>query len=701
MNRRNTIQRQLVADAVRALDHPDAETVYEKIVREHPHISKATVYRNLNLLAEQHEIGKVSTAEGADRFEKVPVQVYEKPSEAVKAVAQEIAALIRENAAKSEKCVLGLATGSSPVKLYEELVRMHREEGLSFKNVVTFNLDEYMPMPKDSVHSYHYFMHHHLFDHIDIDPENIHIPDGTLKGEEVEAFCKNYEKAIENAGGIDLQILGIGRTGHIGFNEPGSLMSSRTRMVYLDDLTIKDAAGDFGGRDKVPTRAITMGVGTIMKARRVILMAWGEKKAPIVKAAVEGSMSDAIPATFLQLHPNVEFFIDESAAEELTRANLPWLVSKVEWNDKLIRKAVIWLCQKVHKPILKVENKDYIENGMTDLIKTFGSANKVNIQVFNDLQHTITGWPGGKPNADDSTRPERALPYPKRVLIFSPHPDDDVISMGGTFARLVEQGHEVHVAYQTSGSIAVLDEYLYQQMDIACAFAHLTGKDATFMDEAFQQIKQDIASQATNEAEPTNLLKYKAALRRAEARAADRYLGVPEERVHFLNLPFYETGTVKKNPLGQEDVDIIVKLLREVKPHQIYAAGDLADPHGTHGVCLDALMRAYNVVDGDDWFQECNTWWYRGAWMEWEIEKVDMAVPISPAELSIKRKAIYKHGSQNNGPAFPGDDPREFWQRAEDRNRNTADIYNQLGMAEYEAMEVFAKYVHQHGDTLN
>ena len=643
----------------------------------------------------------IARGEGADRFEKVPVQVYEKPSEAVKAVAQEIAALIRENAAKSEKCVLGLATGSSPVKLYEELVRMHREEGLSFKNVVTFNLDEYMPMPKDSVHSYHYFMHHHLFDHIDIDPENIHIPDGTLKGEEVEAFCKNYEKAIENAGGIDLQILGIGRTGHIGFNEPGSLMSSRTRMVYLDDLTIKDAAGDFGGRDKVPTRAITMGVGTIMKARRVILMAWGEKKAPIVKAAVEGSMSDAIPATFLQLHPNVEFFIDESAAEELTRANLPGLVSKVEWNDKLIRKAVIWLCQKVHKPILKVENKDYIENGMTDLIKTFGSANKVNIQVFNDLQHTITGWPGGKPNADDSTRPERALPYPKRVLIFSPHPDDDVISMGGTFARLVEQGHEVHVAYQTSGSIAVLDEYLYQQMDIACAFANLTGKDATFMDEAFQQIKQDIASQATNEAEPTNLLKYKAALRRAEARAADRYLGVPEERVHFLNLPFYETGTVKKNPLGQEDVDIIVKLLREVKPHQIYAAGDLADPHGTHGVCLDALMRAYNVVDGDDWFQECNTWWYRGAWMEWEIEKVDMAVPISPAELSIKRKAIYKHGSQNNGPAFPGDDPREFWQRAEDRNRNTADIYNQLGMAEYEAMEVFAKYVHQHGDTLN
>lgn len=642
----------------------------------------------------------IARGEGADRFEKLPISIYEKPADAVKAIAQEIAELIRTKATKNEQCVLGLATGSSPIKLYQELVRMHKEEGLSFRNVVTFNLDEYLPMPKQSEQSYHYFMHHHLFDHIDIDPANIHIPDGTLHKEQIEEFCKGYEKAIEAAGGLDIQILGIGRTGHIGFNEPGSTLSSSTRMVYLNDLTIKDAAGDFGGRDKVPARAITMGVGTIMKARKIILMAWGEKKASIIKATVEGSVSDSVPATFLQLHPNVQFVIDEKAAEDLTRANLPWLVSKVEWNDKLIRKAVIWLCQKVGKPILKVENKDYLENGMTDLIKTFGSANKVNIQVFNDLQHTITGWPGGKPNADDSTRPERATPYPKRVLIFSPHPDDDVISMGGTFARLVEQGHEVHVAYQTSGSIAVLDDYLYQQMDIACNFTQLGGGDTQKMEDVFAQIKEDILSKQDGKAEASNLLKYKAALRRAEARAADRYLGVPEERVHFLNLPFYETGTVKKNPLSQTDVDIIVKLLREVQPHQIYAAGDLADPHGTHGVCLDAILRAYNIVDEDEWFKKCNTWWYRGAWMEWEIEKVDMAVPISPAELAIKRKSIYRHGSQNNGPAFPGDDPREFWQRAEDRNRNTADIYNRLGMAEYEAMEVFAKYIHKHGDTL-
>lgn len=642
----------------------------------------------------------IAKGEGADRFEKVPVQIFEKPAAAVKAVANEIANLIRSKAAKGEMCVLGLATGSSPIKLYQELVRMHKEEGLSFKNVISFNLDEYMPMPKDSVHSYYYFMHHHLFNHIDIDPKNVHIPDGTLKNEEVDKFCREYDEQIEAVGGVDIQILGIGRTGHIGFNEPGSPVTSKTRMVFLDNLTMKDASGEFGGIENVPTKAITMGVGTIMKARKIILMAWGEAKAPIIRATVEGSISDSVPATFLQMHPNVQFVIDESAAEELTRANLPWLVSKVEWDAKLIRKAVIWLCQKVNKPILKVEDKDYVSNGMTDLVKTFGSANKVNIQVFNDLQHTITGWPGGKPNADDSTRPERATPYPKRVLIFSPHPDDDVISMGGTFARLVEQGHDVHVAYQTSGNIAVLDDYIYQQMDIAASFTRLIGGDSKAMDAAFEKVKQIIANRKPGDDEPEELLPFKGALRRAEARGADRYLGIPEDHVHFLNLPFYETGSIKKNPLGQADVDIIVKLLREVKPHQIYAAGDLADPHGTHGVCLDAILRAYNVVDGDDWFKDCNTWWYRGAWMEWEIEKVDMAVPISPAELSIKRKSIYKHGSQNNGPAFPGDDPREFWQRAEDRNRNTASIYNKLGMAEYEAMEVFAKYVHTHGDEL-
>ena len=642
----------------------------------------------------------IPQGEGAGRFEKVPVQIYENPAEAIKAAAQEIADLIRAKAAKNEMCVLGLATGSSPIKLYQELVRMYKEEGLSFKNVMTFNLDEYLPMPKESNQSYHYFMHYHLFNHIDIDLKNVHIPDGTLSNTDIDQFCKGYEAAIDAAGGIDLQILGIGRTGHIGFNEPGSSINSKTRLVYLNDITIKDASGDFGGVDKVPSRAITMGVGTIMKAHKVILMAWGSNKASIIKKTVEGAITDFIPATFLQNHDNVLFLIDESAAEELTRANLPWLVTKVKWDAMSIRKAVIWLCQKVNKPILKVENNDYTNNGMSDLIQTFGSANKVNIQVFNDLQHTITGWPGGKPNSDDSTRPAKATPHCKRIVIFSPHPDDDVISMGGTFARLVEQGHEVHVAYQTSGSIAVLDGFLYQQMDVARSITKLAGGDVEAINKVFEQVKQDIASKSEDQAESSNLLKYKAAIRRVEAREGARYLGVPAERVHYLNLPFYETGTVKKNPLGQADIDIIANLLNDIKPHQIYAAGDLADPHGTHGECLDAIVRAYDLVDKEDWFKECTTWWYRGAWMEWEIEKVDMAVPISPAELAIKRKSIYKHSSQNNGPAFPGDDPREFWQRAEDRNRNTADIYNRLGMAEYEAIEVFARYIHVHGNTI-
>lgn len=636
----------------------------------------------------------IATSEGADRFEKVPVAIYECADHAVKAVAKEIADLIRTRAANNATCVLGLATGSSPIKLYNELVRMHREEGLSFANVISFNLDEYLPMAKESKQSYHYFMHHHLFDHIDIKPENINIPDGTLNGDVIETFCHQYETKIEELGGIDIQILGIGRTGHIGFNEPGSPMTSKTRRVFLDDLTLKDAAGDFGGKEFVPKKAITMGVGTIMKAKKIILMAWDEKKADIIKETVEGTISDHVPASYLQMHANVQFVLDEAAASSLTRAARPWLVTKLTWDDKMIRQAVIWLCQKVNKPILKVENKDYLDNGMSDLINEFGSANKVNIQVFNDLQHTITGWPGGKPNADDSTRPERANPYPKRVLIFSPHPDDDVISMGGTFARLVEQGHEVHVAYQTSGNIAVLDDYILQQLDIALAYTKHVGGDVAKMQAAYEEIKNVIKNRQPGDDEPTELLAFKGDLRKAEARGACRFIGVPEERIHFLNLPFYETGTVKKNPLGEADIDIIAKLLREVRPHQVYAAGDLADPHGTHGVCLEAILKAYDVVMDDEWFNECYTWWYRGAWMEWEIEKVDMAVPISPFELDIKRKSIYKHGSQNNGPAFPGDDPREFWQRAEDRNRNTADIYNKLGMAEYEAMEVFARYIH-------
>lgn len=644
----------------------------------------------------------IAHGEGANRFEKIPVEVYANPNEAVCTVAKEIANLIRSKEAEGKKCVLGLATGSSPIRLYAELVRMHKEENLSFKNVITFNLDEYYPMQRESAHSYWYFMHHHLFDHVDIDPQNIHIPDGRLTKEQIPEFCKNYEQAIIDAGGIDLQVLGIGRTGHIGFNEPGSTVHSKTRLVYLSDLTLKDASGEFGGIENVPFRAITMGVNTVMNARRIVLLAWGEKKAPIVQKAVEEPISDEVPATSLQHHPNCSFIIDELAASELVRAKCPWLCTKVEWTPRMVRKAVVRLCEQVNKTILKLVNKDYIDHGLIDLVKTFGSSNKVNIQVFNDLQHTITGWPGGKPNVDDSTRPIKNQPYPKKVLIFSPHPDDDVISMGGTFARLVEQGHNVHVAYETSGNIAVLDDYAYEEVDTAERFYALAnGKDQSVIDK-FRYIKKCIDEHKKDPSLPEDkeVLEFKTQIRVSEATAANRFLGVPVENVHFLRLPFYETGGVAKKPLAQIDVDKVVALLREVKPDQIFAAGDLADPHGTHYTALDAVVRAFNVVYKDEWFPKCTVWLYRGAWMEWEIERTDMTVPISPDELTIKRKSIFRHGSQCNFPAFPGDDPREFWERAEDRNRDTAKKYNKIGMAEYEAMESFARYDFKPGDAL-
>ena len=641
------------------------------------------------------------------RYEKIHTTVYENEYLGVQYVADTIVKAIRtyneihcsnEVYEESQPFVLGLTTGRTPLGLYRELVKRHEEGIVSFRNVAVFSLDEFYPIRSTEQQSRNFRIHEDFLNHIDILPENIHIPDGTVPEARISEYCASYDHSVRK---IDLMIIGVGEDGQIGFNEPGSYTNTRTRLVALGNESRKSAASIFYGIDYVPHKAITMGLGTILGAKRIILIAWGEEKAQVIKDTVEGEKQLIVPATCLQDHPNVEVVVDEGASSQLTRVKTPWLVGRCLWPSRFIRTAVLWLCEQVRKPILKLTYQDYVDNRLGQLLEISGMAyDEINIQVFNDLQHTITGWPGGKPNADDSTRPERAYPYPKRILIFSPHPDDDVISMGGTFARLVEQGHEVHVAYQTSGSIAVFDDYIYQQMDIATSFTKLVDGDLPAMENAFLQIKQAIANRKPGDEEARYLLQFKAALRRAEARGACRFIGVPEERVHFLTLPFYETGKVKKNPLSQADVDIIVDLLRKVQPHQIYAAGDLADPHGTHGVCLDAILRAYNIIDRDEWFKDCNTWWYRGAWMEWEVEKVDMAVPISPAELSIKRKAIYKHGSQNNGPAFPGDDPREFWQRAEDRNRNTADLYNRLGMAEYEAMEVFTRYKHDHGDSL-
>ncbi len=626
------------------------------------------------------------------RSEKMLTKIYDSSLLASKAVAKEIADTIREKAKLDKMCILGLATGSTPTTVYSELVRMHQEEGLSFKNVVSFNLDEYYPIPPHALQSYVRFMKEHLFDHIDILPENIHIPDGTLAKNEIADFCSNYEKKINNFGGLDIQILGIGRTGHIGFNEPGSGESSYTRLITLDHITKVDAASDFFGEENVPLKAITMGVGTIMKAQRIILMAWGEGKAAIVKEAVEGSISDSVPATYLQQHQNTIIILDQASSAELTKIKTPWLMGQCDWNQNLIRKAVIWLSLKLKKPILKLTNRDYSDNGMGDIITEFDSAYNINIKIFESLKTTITGWPGGKPNSDSTIYPERPLPVQKRVMLFSPHPDDDVISMGGTFIRLHDQGHEVHVAYQTSGNIAVFDDDVVRFADFVNDFHEEFGLKQEVTQSLFNSVKNKLADKEPGKIDSSEIQKIKGLIRRGEAKAGARYVGLPDENMHFLDMPFYETGLVKKKPLSDQDIQIIVDLLQQVQPHQIFAAGDLSDPHGTHRVCLTAIFEAIKLLKEEEWMKDCYVWLYRGAWQEWAVEDIDMAVPISPEELLRKRRAIFKHQSQKDRPLFPGHDSREFWQRAEDRNRHTAKVYDLLGLPEYEAMEAFKRY---------
>lgn len=625
-------------------------------------------------------------------FERIPTLTFENAGEASKAVAAEIADLVRERQNQGKNVVLGLATGSTPTRVYDELIRLHREEGLSFKNVITFNLDEYFPMQPDHLQSYVRFMGEQLFDHIDINPDNVNIPDGTLSREKVFKYCAEYERKIEEAGGLDIQILGIGRTGHIGFNEPGSTKDSRTRMVTLDIVTRRDASGDFFGLENVPRRAITMGVGTILKAKKIILMAWGDGKADIIRKTVEGPVVEQVPATFLQEHQNTLFVLDAAASSQLTKNRTPWLVDSCEWDGFNMRRAVVWLCRKIDKPLLKLTDEDYNENGLGELLTEKGPAYNINIKVFNELQHTITGWPGGKPKADDTYRPERAEPFPKRALIFSPHPDDDVISMGGTFIRLVDQGHEVHVAYQTSGNIAVFDEEALRFADFMSDMAVNFDLKDPISKKIFDEVRSSIRDKKIDSVDTPEVRLIKGLIRRGEAKAACRYVGIPDECVHFLDMPFYETGRVKKAPLGPEDVKIIEEMIKKVKPQQIYAAGDLADPHGTHRVCLDAIMKAVMNLKDEPWMKDCWVWLYRGAWHEWPVEEIEMAVPISPEELVRKRRAIFKHQSQKDNVMFQGSDKREFWERAENRNQSTAQIYDALGLAEYEAMEAFVRW---------
>ena len=618
------------------------------------------------------------------RCEKIHNVVFESSQEASVLVAHEIADLIRLRQQQQKPCVLGLATGSSPIKVYEELVRMHQEEGLSFSNVITFNLDEYYPMSKHDIQSYYYFMHQHLFNHIDINPENVHIPNGMVDAENLRKYCMDYEDEIKSVGGIDFQLLGIGRTGHIGFNEPGSHFNSATRSITLDHITRVDATSSFLGIDNVPRKAITMGIGTIRDAKRIVLLAWGINKAEIIKRTIEGEINPNVPATYLQEHDNTTFVLDIEASSNLTRIKTPWLVTNCTWTETLKFKAVVWLSELLNKPILKLTAKDYNDNGMSSLLAEEGSAYDLNIKMFNKLQHTITGWPGGKPNADDTNRPERALPERKRVIIFSPHPDDDVISMGGTFDRLIEQGHEVHVVYQTSGNLAVSDEEALKFAEIAHSLYPESGVSKSIIGYLKLTQKKDVP--------PIEVRKLKGIIRRNESYAATRYLGLEDDNVHFLGLPFYETGTIKKKPLSDDDISIMCEIIEMVKPHQIYAAGDLADPHGTHKVCLDALILSLEKLKSKLFIKDCWVWLYRGAWHEWESYEIDMAVPMSPDQVLRKRHAIFYHQSQKDDVMFLGDDSREFWVRVEDRNRLTAKKYNDLGLADYEAIEAFKRF---------
>ena len=626
------------------------------------------------------------------RFENIETKIFDNSTVASNAVALEIAALIKVKQAQKQPCILGLATGSSPKGLYAELVRLYKEEGLSFKNVITFNLDEYYPMEPDSINSYVRFMKEHLFNHVDILPENCNIPDGTLQKDEIAEYCAAYEAKIKAYGGLDLQILGIGGNGHIGFNESGSLQNSRTRLVALDHITRVAASNDFLGLSNTPRTAITLGVKKIMQAKRVILFAWGEGKSNIIREAVEGQVTNRVPASFLQEHNNATFILDKEASSKLTRVNTPWLVEKIDWTDNVIRKAVLGLAQKVSKPILMLTDTDYIENGLSDLLADLGPAYDINIKIFNDLQNTITGWPGGKPNADDSKRPERAEPASKRVLIFSPHPDDDIISMGGTFIRLQQQGHEVHVAYQTSGNIAVTDSEALRYANFVCDYNDKFGIKSEEAENIFKKAVEFLSNKKNSEIDIPEVRYIKGIIRKGEARATAHYVGLPDSQVHFMELPFYETGTIEKHPLGEIDIKLTMDLIEKVKPHQIYAAGDLADPHGTHKVCLDAIFAAVKNLKSKKFMKDCWVWLYRGAWQEWGIDEIEMAVPMSPDQVLEKRHGIFKHQSQKDGVVFQGVDAREFWQRAEDRNQETADLYHELGMARYAAMEAFVRW---------
>ena len=629
------------------------------------------------------------------RFEKVPTDIFPTIEEGAVDIANQLEADIKKREQEGRKYVMGVGSGSSLIPIFQELIKRHQAGKLSFKNVVVFNAYEYFPLSEENVNRGINQLKEHFLNHIDIDVENIFTPDGTITQNDVQEHCRQYEQHIKELGGLDVILLGIGGMGNSATNEPGSSITSASRLILIDETSREEMKMSFGSQESVPPCSITMGVSTILSARKIYLTAWGEEKADIIKKTVEGKVSDAVPASFLQTHNDAHVVIDLSAAAKLTRIQHPWLVASCKWTDKLVRSALVWLCQITGKPLLKLTNKDYNENGLSELLALYGSASNANIKIFNDLQHTITGWPGGKPDADDTYRPERAKPFPKRVIVFSPHPDDDVISMGGTLRRLVQQGHDVHVAYETSGNIAVGDEEVVRFMHFINGFNQLFINDQDdVIKSKYKEIKKFLKNKREGDIDSQDIRTIKGLIRRGEARTASTFNQIPLDHVHFLDLPFYESGKIEKLPMGEADVNIVRELITKVKPHQIYVAGDLADPHGTHRKCTDAVLAAIDLEKEAkaEWLKDCRVWMYRGAWAEWEIENIEMCVPISPEELRAKRNSILKHQSQMESAPFLGNDERLFWQRSEDRNRGTAKLYDDLGLACYEAMEAFVEY---------
>ena len=629
------------------------------------------------------------------RMEKIHTDIFASMNEGAAHVADGIEAGIKAAQHEGKFYVMALGTGSSLTPVYEELIRRYEEKKLSFRHVVVFNSYEYYPLQKESSIRCINQLKERFLDHVDISEQNIFSLDGFVAQNAVQDCCRLYEQRIKTFGGLDVALLGIGRMGNIAANEPGSGIQSVTRLILIGNTSREEMENSGKTKESVPPCSLTMGIATLLSAKAIYLTAWGEEKSEIMQKVVENGITDTLPASFLQTHPNAHVVLDLSAAAHLTRIEHPWLVTSCQWTDKLVRSALVWLCQKIHKPILKLTNKDYNENGLSELLALYGSAYNANIKIFNDLQHTITGWPGGKPDADDTYRPERAKPYPKRVIVFSPHPDDDVISMGGTIRRLVQQKHDLHIAYETSGNIAVGDEEVTRFMHFIIGFNQIfaDSKDSVISNK-YKEIKQFFAQKKEGDFDTKDILTIKGLIRRGEARTACTYNQIPLDHVHFLDLPFYESGKIEKLPMTEKDVEIVRHLLQEVKPHQIYVAGDLADPHGTHKKCTDAVLAAIDLEKeaGAEWLKNCRIWMYRGAWAEWEIENIEMCVPLSPEELRAKRNSILKHQSQMESAPFLGNDERLFWQRAEDRNRGTAQLYDGLGLACYEAMEAFVEY---------